>query len=398
MTSEPGRLRHFLQSLPNVQDHVLLVLCGSGWLAILFGGFINSAPNRLAKAQALTLWQAPALATAAVLVPLALLTAALFIRNSRARCIVTLVGAALLLTASLYAAGRFASVLTSPDRPAARQSLGLAFWALFAVAAFATLNTLQRPGAGLVLRVLYPILVGLALLLMALSGLIDDLSLVKEFMTHRAVFADELVRHIGLVAMALFFALLIGVPLTLLVLHRPSIKMLVFSSLNILQTIPSIALFGLLIAPLSGLAERLPVLARLGIGGTGAAPAVIALTLYALLPLVRNFSTGLAEVAADVKDAARGLGFTARRMFLDVELPLALPALVSGLRIVTVQSIGLAAVAALIGAGGLGTFVFEGIGQYALDLVLVGAFPIILLALAADGGFQLVQRAARRWA
>jgi osmoprotectant transport system permease protein len=391
-------LRHFLRSLPVVQDHVLLVLCSGGWLALLFGGFISSAPNRLAKAQALFLWQAPPLAAVAVLVALSVLTAAIFVSESRVRSILTLVGAALLLTASLYAAGRFASVLTSPDQPAARQSLGLAFWTLFAVAVLAMLSALQRARTGLVLQIVYPILLGLALLLMALCGLIDDLSLVKEFMTHRAVFADELVRHIGLVATALLFALLVGVPLTLLVLHRPGMRTIVFSSLNILQTIPSIALFGLLIAPLSGLAERLPGLARLGVGGTGAAPAVIALTLYALLPLVRNFSTGLAEVAADVKDAAFGLGFNARDVFLDVELPLALPALVSGLRIVTVQSIGLAAVAALIGAGGLGTFVFEGIGQYALDLVLVGAFPIILLALAADGGFQLVQRAARRWA
>ncbi len=398
MTIEPGRPRDFLQCLPKVQDHVLFVLCGGGWLAVLFGGFFSSAPNRLAKAQALSLWQAPPLAAAAVLVALAVLTAAIFLSESRARCIVTLAGAALLLLASLYAAGRFATLLTLPDRPAARQSLGLTFWALFAVAVFAALSTLQRPRMGLVGQISYPILLSLAVLLMALFGLIDDLSLVKEFISHRAVFADELVRHIVLVATALLFALLIGVPLTLLVLHRPGIKTIVFSSLNILQTIPSIALFGLLIAPLSALAERLPALARLGIGGTGAAPAVIALTLYALLPLVRNFSTGLAEVAADVKDAARGLGFNARRIFLDVELPLALPALVSGMRIVTVQSIGLAAVAALIGAGGLGTFVFEGIGQYALDLVLVGAFPIILLALIADGGFQLLQRAARRWA
>jgi osmoprotectant transport system permease protein len=183
----------------------------------------------------------------------------------------------------------------------------------------------------------------------------------------------------------------LGLPLTLLVLRRAAWRTIIFSSLNVLQTIPSIAIFGLLIAPLSGLDERWPLLGELGIGGTGAAPAVIALTLYALLPLVRNFSTGIAEVPAAVKDAARGLGFDARQIFMKVELPLALSALISGLRIITVQSIGLAAVAALIGAGGLGTFVFEGIGQYALDLVLLGALPIIALALAADSGFRLMR-------
>jgi osmoprotectant transport system permease protein len=105
--------------------------------------------------------------------------------------------------------------------------------------------------------------------------------------------------------------------------------------------------------------------------------------------------TGLSAVSPDVKDAAVGLGFTTRDRVLKIDLPLALPALLSGMRVVTVQAIGLASVAALIGAGGLGTFVFQGIGQYALDLVLVGAIPIILLALAADLGFQLLLSIAR---
>jgi osmoprotectant transport system permease protein len=112
--------------------------------------------------------------------------------------------------------------------------------------------------------------------------------------------------------------------------------------------------------------------------------------LYSLLPLVRNGLTGLASAPNDALEAATGLGFTRRERFFQIALPLALPALLSGLRIVTIQAIGLASVAALIGAGGLGTFVFQGIGQYALDLVLVGAIPIILLALSADLCFQLL--------
>ena len=121
----------------------------------------------------------------------------------------------------------------------------------------------------------------------------------------------------------------------------------------------------------------MPLLRGLGINGTGPAPAVLALTLYSLLPLVRGFYTGFGEVAMEVKDAAAAIGFGWRRRFIEVELPLALPALISGLRVVTIQAIGLASVAALIGAGGLGTFIFQGIGQYALDLVLVGAIPVI---------------------
>jgi len=393
MNDRKARLRRAI-----VQDRVLLVLCLIGWIALLFGGFLDSAPNRLARAATLPVWQAPAPVATTLLLSLATLTGAIFVASARTRSMIILFGAALLLLANLSGAGSFATSLTSPDAPAARQSPGLAFWVLVAIAFFAVMQALQSARTRPLTRIVYPILLALAVLLTIRSGRLDDLSLVKEFAAQRAIFAAELLRHILLVTGSLVFALLIGLPLTALVLRRATFRTTIFSTLNILQTIPSIAVFGLLIAPLSALAERFPILGRFGIAGTGAAPAVIALTLYALLPLVRNFSTGIAQVPSEVKDAARGLGFNDREMFFNVELPLALPALVSGLRIVTVQTIGLAAVAALISTGGLGTFVFQGIGQYALDLVLIGAFPIILLALVADGGFRLLQIAARRQA
>ena len=157
-----------------------------------------------------------------------------------------------------------------------------------------------------------------------------------------------------------------------------------FAVLNMLQTIPSIALFGLLIVPLAALATAVPQLAELGVGGIGVAPAIVALVLYALLPVVRNTAAGLAGVDAAVIEAGRGMGLTSRQIFRQIELPLALPVLLAGLRIVTVQAIGLAVIAALIGAGGLGDFVFQGLGQAAADLVLLGALPAILLALVAD--------------
>ena len=128
----------------------------------------------------------------------------------------------------------------------------------------------------------------------------------------------------------------------------------------------------------------MPRLAQYGIGGIGVTPAIIALVLYALLPVVRNTSVGLTGVDSAVIEAGCGMGMSPGQIFREIELPLALPVLLAGLRIVVVQAIGLAVVAALIGAGGLGTFVFEGLGQYAVDLVLLGALPAIFLALAAD--------------
>jgi osmoprotectant transport system permease protein len=176
----------------------------------------------------------------------------------------------------------------------------------------------------------------------------------------------------------------IGFPLAVAAVRRPQWQGPLFAGLNLLQTVPSIALFGLLLVPLSALAAAFPSLAALGIGGIGMAPAVIALVLYALLPVVRNGVVGLAGVDPAVVDAARGMGMSQGQRFWRVELPLAMPLLLAGLRVVIVQAIGLAVVAALIGAGGLGSFVFEGLGQYAADLVLLGALPAIGLALAAD--------------
>jgi osmoprotectant transport system permease protein len=225
---------------------------------------------------------------------------------------------------------------------------------------------------------------------MAKTGLFDALSLMQEYQTRRSLFAAALVRHILLVAAAVVPAVAIGFPLGVLAATRPQIQGPLFAVLNLLQTIPSVALFGLLIVPLSALATAVPALAAIAVGGIGPAPAIIALILYALLPVVRNSAAGIAGVDPAVLDAGRGMGMTARQIFWRAELPLAAPVLIAGLRIVLVQAIGLAVVAALIGAGGLGTLVFEGLGQYAADLVLLGALPAIFLALAADFLLQTV--------
>jgi osmoprotectant transport system permease protein len=161
------------------------------------------------------------------------------------------------------------------------------------------------------------------------------------------------------------------------------VRTAILQVLSIVQTIPSIALFGILIAPLGFLAAHVPLLAALGIRGIGAAPAFIALFLYSLLPVVANTVTGLNQVPAAVTDAARGMGLSARQRLWQVELPLALPVILAGIRIVLVQNLGLATVAALIGGGGFGTFVFQGIGQTAIDLVLLGAIPTVALSFAA---------------
>jgi osmoprotectant transport system permease protein len=195
---------------------------------------------------------------------------------------------------------------------------------------------------------------------------------------------------------ALLLALLSGVPLALVARRRACFASVLLGTLNLLQTLPSIALFALLMGPLAWLASALPPLQRLGLGGTGAAPAVLALAAYALLPVVRNTLAGLDGVPPAALDAAHGMGMSARQRLLRVQLPLAWPSLLAGLRMVVVQSIGLATVAALIGAGGLGRFIFLGLGQGANDLVMLGTLAIIALALAADALFQGLQQLTER--
>ncbi len=381
--------------MPQLHDRVLLLLGISGGTALGFAGFLGAAPNRLARGVDLLAWHLSPLACAASAALLLAFVVLAFVATDKIRSLATLLASALLLYACLIAAGLLAKHLASPAMPAMRLSLGAGFWVPVACAQFATLDALQRLKARTAQRSLCFALLFLPFVFLARAGVFDALSLTKEFETHRAAFVQALIEHLLLVGLALLIALLVAVPIILALRWRGSLQNAVYAGLGIIQAVPSIALFGLLIAPLSALVLYAPILGQFGISGTGRAPAIIALVLYALLPLVRNGMTGLGAVSPEIKDAAIGLGFTTSERVLKVDLPLAMPALLSGLRVVTVQAIGLASVAALIGAGGLGTFVFQGIGQYALDLVLVGAIPIILLALSADLGFQLLLSMAR---
>jgi osmoprotectant transport system permease protein len=382
--------------MPKVHGRVLLTLACLGFAGILLGGFLNFAPNRLASGVACAIFQIPAFESTAAITGLCGLALLSFARRHKLGSFATILAAALILWGSFAGAGRLAALLMQAGPPAARVSLGPAFWILISVAVLAIVDAMQRDNFGFAAGASIGAVFCTGFFLMAAAGDFDHLSLAREFSNTRGVFTAELLRHLGLVAAATFFAMIIGVPLTVFVLRKRAVAGFTFASLGILQTIPSIALFGVLIAPMSKLSEALPFLRELGINGTGPAPAIVALTLYSLLPLVRGFHTGFSEVASEVKEAATAIGFGARKMFIEVELPLASPALISGLRVVTIQAIGLASVAALIGAGGLGTFIFQGIGQYALDLVLVGALPVILLALLANLIFEMLLGLTRK--
>jgi osmoprotectant transport system permease protein len=356
------------------RNRVRFALVVAAVLACGFGGFVSEAPNRLASGQPIALWQAGG----GIGWLLALIGAALFVSSfmpaRRSTQLAALVLGLVALLAVIVDAGAIASQLMATATPATRIALGWAFWAAAFCLAMIVIDALQRLEAGNLARFAVAVLIAGAIAALALGGWFDHLSLAREYAARRDEFGAELLRHCELVLVAVALALALGAPLGLLVARRSGAGPGIFATLNLLQTIPSVALFGLLIAPLSAL----------GIGGIGAVPAIIALVLYSLLPVVRNTQAGIIGVDPAVIDAARGIGLTRAQILRRIELPLGMPVFLAGLRIVTVQAIGLTVVAALIGAGGLGSFVFQGIGQYATDLVLLGALPTILLALAAD--------------
>jgi osmoprotectant transport system permease protein len=177
--------------------------------------------------------------------------------------------------------------------------------------------------------------------------------------------------HLWLVGISTLLAVLIGIPLGIVIAHWPVLNKPVLASANIIQTIPSLALFGFLL-PLPWLGERADRLA------------ILALTLYALLPLIRNTFTGIRGVDPAVVEAGRGMGLTDRQLLFQVELPLAVSVILSGVRVAVVISVGLATIAAAIGAGGLGEFIFRGLAMVNNQLILAGAIPAAALALFAD--------------
>jgi osmoprotectant transport system permease protein len=185
--------------------------------------------------------------------------------------------------------------------------------------------------------------------------------------------------HLLLVGASTVLAVLIGVPLGILITRHPGLNKPVLGSANIIQTIPSLALFGFLL-PAPWIGERADRLA------------ILALTLYALLPVIRNTYTGITGVDRAVVEAGRGMGMTDRQLLFQVELPLALSVIIAGIRVATVISVGLATIAAAIGAGGLGEFIFRGLAMVNNQVILAGAVPAALLAILADFGFGLLEK------
>jgi osmoprotectant transport system permease protein len=275
----------------------------------------------------------------------------------------------------------------------ARVSLAPAAWLMLVASSFlifAALNDLEN----IWFKRLTSSVGILVFVVILLTGGLSSLSVIREYQTRLDTFWLEVGRHLGLAFLALFTSSLFGIPLGFWAARSKRFEGFILGLSSLLQTIPSLALLALLITPFSALVRAFPILETVGIRGIGFAPAITALTVYGLLPIARGVLNGLKAVPETALEAGRGMGMTSVQLFLSIELPLALGLILNGIRTSAVQLVGLSTLSSLIGAGGLGVFIFGGLGSAANDLVLLGAIPVLVLAVLTDAGFRTLEQAS----
>jgi len=343
--------------------------------------FVEFRANRIVDGQLLRLWQCAG-PWAWVLLATVLAAFGAAALPPRLRGTGLLAAAVCSFGALLFALGSATLKLMPAGDTPARVSVASGAWIVLVGIAMVWFqgNRLSRSHRATLLAGL----AGGALLLAAwgLGGL-SQLSLAVEYRNQADTFWQLVYNHVILSLGGTLIAAVIGVPLGIVAARSRVVRSFAIPVVGLVQTIPSLALYGLLVVPL----------AALGLPTLGTVPALIALTLYALLPIVRNTFLGVSGVDPAVVDAGRGMGMNSGELLLHVEVPLALPLVLEGLRAGLVLTVGIAAVMAIAGAQNLGTLIFLGWGSIAVDLVLLGAIPMVVISIIADQGMRLLESA-----
>jgi len=304
-----------------------------------------------------------------------------------------LAGVSLLLL--LAAAGDRAAAFAATEGTIARSSFGWGFY-LFIFALYLVIYAAMTETPDRTTRIVFAALPFVGVVALTAAGQLGELGIVREWALARSTFARETGRHLFYALGATGGAMLIGIPLGVLAARRRRARAAVMGLLNVGQVLPVLAFIGIMMPILGALSDHLPGLRSLGISGIGWAPVMIVLLVYALYPITRNTLISIQQLEPAVMDAAKGMGMGRNRTFWEVELPLAFPVVLAGVRIALVQSTAGAIIAAFVGGGGLGTVVFLGLEQTSMDLVLVGVLPIVALAVCFDALLRSVEHLVSR--
>lgn len=295
----------------------------------------------------------------------------------------------------LAEAGNAAAAFAEGQGSAARTSFGWTFYlfvfALFLVLYAASADTPNRWG-----RVMTVAVLPIGVVLLAVYGVLGELGIVREGALARGTFGREVTRHLFYALGATVGAVVLGIPLGIACARSRKAENAIMGVLNLGQVLPVLAFVGIMIPILGTISDRLAGLKSLGISGIGWAPVMVVLLVYALFPITRNTLVAIQQLDPAILDTARGMGMGRWRSMREVELPLAFPIVLAGVRIALVQSTAGAIIAAFVGGGGLGTIMFMGLEQTSMDLVLVGVVPIVALALFFDTLLRAIERLSAR--
>ncbi len=293
---------------------------------------------------------------------------------------------------SVYAVARLAADYLLREGSVVRLSVGLSFWlGLLAcyIVGFAAMGWLR----GRFERFAVGWSGALAIVGLAVSGRLDALGIMQEYLRNPEVFWQAFRQQIAYTIGATGVALVIGLTFGILAARRPRTEGAVFGLINVLQVLPTLSFIGLLIVPMGWLGNNVALLDALGVSGIGWAPVFVVLVAYAIYPITRNTYSAMKTLDAGVIDAARGVGMKPAQRLAWIEMPLAFPVVLAGVRIAAVQTASAAIIAGLVGGGGLGQIVFYGLQQTATDLMLLGVIPIVALAMTLDASLRAVQGA-----
>ena len=364
-----------------VKDKTLLLLSSIGAAAFVFMNFVAYKPNRISQGVKYSSFEFFGILGVGILILWIILFALSFYNKKSKNILVFIVISVLII--GLFFLLQLKTGAYTEGESASRISLSSSFYVqIFCIYMLFSTYTQRIKDYKLIKWIGFLSIFGILSYFM-ISGALDDLSIIKEYNIKKTQFIDNLRIHAILTFGSVITGAIIAIPLGFLAYSKKRLEGKIMVPLSIIETIPSLSLFGILLVPLAGLG-RIPFFNAIGVSGIGWAPAYVALTLYTLLPIGRNTLTGFYSVDKNIIEAARGMGMSKSQILKKIELPLAFPVIFTGIRIAFIQSIGGAVLAGLVGGGGMGTFVFLGLGEASPDLILLGVLPIVFFTVVLD--------------